>query len=286
VEWGNTTRNLAWSSRQGGSQTSYATSRANHATGMDTKRKLQEIAAKKLGGSPDDYDVGGARVFRKGNPGRGLSFAQAATEAIALGGHYDGHEMPADISPFTKKSVRALAGQGLIGVAKDNYGTKGSTHSLVAAFAEVEVDLETGTSRLLDLVQVCDVGTVLNPRGLAAQVNGGAIMGIGIARSQKWVYDQQYGVPLAKRFYQTRPATILDIPERMISEAVGIPDASTPVGSKGIGEPSVGGAACVRVALANAIGEDLLRRTPVMLDMILTSVEAGHRVDAGLVTHV
>ena len=40
--------------------------------------------------------------------------------AIQLGGVYDGHEMPEDLNPLTKSSVKALAGTGLIGVAKDN----------------------------------------------------------------------------------------------------------------------------------------------------------------------
>ena len=59
---------------------------------MDAKRKLQEIAAKDLGGSPDDYELGNERVYRRGNPGGGLTYAQAAKRAIALGGKYDGHE--------------------------------------------------------------------------------------------------------------------------------------------------------------------------------------------------
>jgi xanthine dehydrogenase molybdenum-binding subunit len=287
VVWGNSAKHVAWSSRQGGSQTSYATSRSNYAAAQDAKRKLQEIAAQKLGGNPDEYVIGGERVFRKGNPGRGLSYGQAAAEAIALGGKYDGHDVPGDISPWTKRSAEGLAGQGLMGVARDNYGVKGAIHSFMACFAEVEVDLETGQSRIVDYLGVSDVGTVLHPHGLEGQMNGGSLQGFGHARSQKWVYDQRYGVPLATRFYHTRPPTILDMPDRMRWAAVGIPDPQTPVGSKGIGEPSVGGgAAALRCALANALGDDLLRRTPVMLDMILSSLEAGQRVDAGLVTHV
>ena len=52
--------------------------RANHAGAMDAKRKLQEIAARDLGGAPDDYELGDERVFRTGQPGRGLTYAQAA----------------------------------------------------------------------------------------------------------------------------------------------------------------------------------------------------------------
>jgi CO/xanthine dehydrogenase Mo-binding subunit len=59
------------------------------------------------------------------------------------------------------------------------------------------------------------------------------------------------------------------------------------VGAKGVAEAAVGaGAAAVRCALAAAIGDAYVRRTPVTPDMILASLEAGKRVDAGLTTHV
>jgi len=116
VIWGSTLKHLPWSSRQGGSQTIHANSRANLAAAMDMKLKLQEIAAKDLGGRPEDYDVSNGRVFRKGNSGSGLSFAQAAKRALELGGKYDGHELPKDLSVITKESAAKLAGLGLMGV--------------------------------------------------------------------------------------------------------------------------------------------------------------------------
>ncbi len=287
VVWGNMEKNPPWSCSQGGSQTTHAHSRANHAVAMDAKTKLQEIAAKDLGGRPEDYDVGNGRVFRKGNPNGGLTFAQAAKRAIALGGKYDGHELPKDINVMTKASATAVAGQGLVAVARDNYGRKGNTQSFVAGFAEVEVDTETGEYRILDYLAVADVGTVLHPRGLEGQLHGGGIQGIGQARCQKWVYDEQYGVSLARRFHHNKPPTILDIPHSMEWAAVGIPDPQSPVGAKGVGEPAVGaGSSAVLSALADALGDDMLRRTPVTPDMILASVDAGKRVDAGLQTHV
>jgi len=140
---------------------------------MDARKKLQEIAARDLGGNPDDYELGGERVFRRGNPGRGLTYAQAATRALALGGRYDGHELPDDIHPTTKAAATALAGLGLMGVAKDVYKHDGTTFSFVAGFAEVEVDLETGKPTLIDYFGMADIGTVINPRSMAAQVSGG-----------------------------------------------------------------------------------------------------------------
>jgi xanthine dehydrogenase molybdenum-binding subunit len=254
---------------------------------MDAKQKLQEIAAKEFGGRPEDYTIGNQRVFRKGNPGGGMSYAQAAKRAIEMGGKYDGHEVAKDLNVMTKESAKALAGIGLMGVAKDNYGRKGTTQAFVASFAEVEVDTETGEYRVLDYLCVCDCGTVVNPRGLEGQLHGGAIQGIGYTRTQKWVYDQEYGVALAKRFHHNRPPSILDIPEKMDWDAVNLPDPQTPVGAKGMAEAAVGaGAAAVRCALAGALGDEYLRRTPIGIDMILASIEAKKRVDVGLASNI
>ena len=144
VNWGSTAKNMPWSAMSVGSQTTHAMTRANLAGAVDARLKLQEIAAKDLGGAPADYALGNERVYRRDNPSRGLTYAQAAERAIALGGKYDGHELPDDIHAMTKKSAAALAGLGLMGVAKDTYPRDGDTYSFVAGFAEVEVDLETG----------------------------------------------------------------------------------------------------------------------------------------------
>src|SRR5262249_39864736 len=152
--------------------------RAAHAAATDAIRKLQEIAAKTLGGSPEAYRVAGERVF---SDGRGMTLAQAAQKAVEFGGRYDGHELPGDIHAYTKESATALAGEGLVGVAKGAYARDGVSKSLVAGFAEVEVDLETGRFRVLDFLAVADVGTVLHPRNLGGQIVGGVMMGLGHA---------------------------------------------------------------------------------------------------------
>jgi CO/xanthine dehydrogenase Mo-binding subunit len=286
VTWGNTAKNLPNTCSQGGSQTTHAMTRAAHAAGMDARRKLQEIAARTLGGRPEDYDVADERVFRKGG-GRAMTLAEAARRAIELGGRFDGHELPSEINPLTKVSATALAGQGLMGVARDSYGRDGASKSHVAAFAEVEVDVETGMCTVLDLVAVADVGTVIHPRNVGGQINGGIMLGLGHAMGQKWVYDKQYGAPLARRFYQTRPPTILDMPRRMRVDAVNIPDPETPVGARGVGEAPVGaGFGAIVNAIAAALGDDLFRRAPVTADMILTALEAGRPTHEPLTANV
>ena len=65
VTWGDTGKGVPWSCLSVGSQTTHAMTRANFAGANDAKRKLQEIAATDLGGSPDDYEVGNERVYRQ-----------------------------------------------------------------------------------------------------------------------------------------------------------------------------------------------------------------------------
>ncbi|MEZ5285247.1 MAG: molybdopterin cofactor-binding domain-containing protein [Vicinamibacterales bacterium] len=278
VIWGDTSKGVAWSSVQAGSQTTYAHTRANYAAGQALKRTLQELAAQDLGGSPDDYDVGNERVFRKGNPGRAITFAKAAERAVQLGGKFDGHELPKEINAMTRASATSLAGLGLMGVARDNLPRDGSTYSFQAAFIEVEVDVETGVYRIVDYLAVADVGTVMNPRSLGAQIHGGAVQGFGHVRSQKLAYDPHYGAALANRLHHNKPPTILDIQYEtpMRWAAVELPDPTNPIGAKGIGEPAIGaGAGALICALADAVGHDKLRRTPVHPEQIMMSVAAG-----------
>ncbi len=194
-----------------------------------------------------------------------MTLGQAAKRAIELGGLYDGHEVPPGTNKFTAAAAKALAGQGLLAVARDTFPRDGATHSFVAGFAEVEVDLETGKYRIVDYLAVADVGTVIHPRSLGgSQVLGRSMLGIGHAIGQKWVYDQHYGIALAKRFHHNKPPTILDAPENMEWDALDIPDPETPVGARGIGEPPVG-AGCMAIvnALSDALGDEVFRRAPV-----------------------
>jgi xanthine dehydrogenase molybdenum-binding subunit len=284
LTWGHTGKNLPWSCVSGGSQTTHAHTRAAHAAATDAIKKLQEIAAKAHGGRPEQYAVANERVS---GPGGSMTLAQAAQKAIELGGKFDGHEVPKDINAFTKTSAAALAGQGLMGVARDSYPRDGATHSFVAGFAEVEVDLETGKFHIVDYLAVADVGTVIHPAALGGQVLGRSMLGIAHAIGQHWVYDQHYGLPVAKRFYQNKPPTILDAPQKMAWDALNIADPETPVGARGIGEPPVAAGCCaVLNALANAVGDDVFKRAPVMVGSLLAALEAGHPVQEPLTANI
>src|ERR1041385_7338163 len=287
VAWGDTGKGVPWSCLSVGSQTTHAMTRANFAGANDLKRKLQELAAQDLGGAPDDYELSNERVHRQGNAGGGLTYAQAAKRAIERGGKYDGHELPDDINVMTKGAAGKHAGLGVVGVATDNYPRNGTTYSFVIGFAEVEVDVETGKVTLVDYLGIGDVGTVINPRSLLAQIKGGSCLGIAHALQQKWVFDPKYGLMVSRRFHNTRPLTILDIPATMNADTVGLPDPETPVGARGVGEPPVGaGYGAVLNAIADAVGVDVFRRAPVTADIVLTSLENKKRMHEPLQAHV
>jgi len=284
VHWGDTSQNLPWTCVSGGSQTAHAMSRAAYAAATDAISKAREIAARTLGGNASSYRLADERVT---DGTRSMTLAEVARRAIALGGRYDGHELPADINRVTVTSATALAGQGLMGVGRDTYGRDGATLSFVAGFAEVEVDLETGKYHILDYTAVGDSGTILHPRAYGGQLLGRSVLGMGHALAQKTVYDHHYGLSVATRFYQNRPPTILDVPRNMKWDAVNLPDPETPVGARGIGEPPVAaGAMAVLNALSAALGDEIYRRAPVTLDTVLMALEHGRPMQEPLTAHI
>lgn len=273
VVWGRTDRGIPWTSKTAASFSAYSGTRNKYVAAKDALRKLQEIAAMDLGGSPDDYDVADARVFLKSNPSRGLSFADAAERAIELGGKYSGRELPDNLDPYTIRSTKAVAGTGLVGVARDDLQT-GNVQAGPVAFAEVEVDTLTGKIAITDFVMVVDCGTVLHPMSLRTQVFGAAVWGFGFALTERHVYDSHSGWPATKELYTAKPLTYLDMPGQMDWAAVNKPDRSHPIGVKGIGEPPMGAAAAAIVcAISDALGGTTFNRTPVSLDMVLNALE-------------
>jgi CO/xanthine dehydrogenase Mo-binding subunit len=270
VERGDSRRGLPWNSNQAGSLTASTESRTMYVAAMDARDKLLEIAAQMLGGAPDDYDLGPQKVVSKTDPSKSITYAEAARKAVELGGKFSGKEAPKDINPVTKDGLGMIAGSGLIGVAKDNLPRVGVTPGLTTSFAEIELDVETGKIRIVDLLCVADCGTVLHPQGLANQIRGGNVMGIGLAQFERHVYDPKLGLPANTLLYQSKPPTYLDVPPDIGWAAVDKPDPQNPIGVKGVGEPVQGaGSAAITSAISDALGGHLFNRTPVSLDMIL-----------------
>ena len=270
---GSTDANLPWASYQAGSVSIYTQTRTSYVAAMDAVEKMKAIAAETLGGSADDYDIDGSRVFNTSNPAQEMTYAAVAARAIQLGGAYSGETYPEDIHEITQRSVENLAGSGLVGVAKDNLPREGTVPGLAVAFVEIELDVDTGKYDILDYVGIAECGTVVHPQGLAQQMKGGAVWGMGAAGLERHVYDPQNGLPANVGYYGCRIPTYLDVPSVTRTDAVDLPDPQNPFGARGIGEPAMG---CAQAAMASAIADALdghwFGRTPVSPDMIVNHV--------------
>jgi CO/xanthine dehydrogenase Mo-binding subunit len=258
---------------QFGSNTAYTATRTNYVAALDAKEKLLEIAARTLGGAAGDYDLRNERVVHKTDASKSMSFADAAKKAVEFGGKFTGKELPGDINPLTKASADALAGTGLIGVAKDKLPKRGLVPALSAGFCMIELDTETGDFEIKEYLGVADCGTVLHPAGLQSQMHGGAVMGFGLAVTERIVYDHALGLAANVQFDQAKPPTYLDMPKSFKWAAAEGPDRDNPVGVKGIGEPIQGAAAAALVnAISDALGGHYFHRTPIVRDMIVNAL--------------
>jgi CO/xanthine dehydrogenase Mo-binding subunit/aerobic-type carbon monoxide dehydrogenase small subunit (CoxS/CutS family) len=154
-------------------------------------------------------------------------------------------------------------------------GSGGDMHfafAFAAQAAEVEVDLETGEVRVLQVIAANDVGRALNPLGLQGQVEGGVMMGIGSALTEEFIVDQ--GVVYTDRLARYRMPSIMHTPE-ITSIVVEHPVASGPYGAKGVGEiVSIPTPPAITNAIFNACGVRV-RRLPVDQDWLARQLTEG-----------
>ena len=136
------------------------------------------------------------------------------------------------------------------------------------AGVEVEVDTETGHVRIARLVNVADVGTPINPKIVATQISGAAIMQLGFTMFEKMDFDagQLRNASLA----DYKIPGFHDLPREMVTEAVDAEQRTGPFGAKGVGESGTFG---VSPAIANAI-EDAVG---VRLTSLPLNAEAVYR---------
>jgi xanthine dehydrogenase YagR molybdenum-binding subunit len=140
-----------------------------------------------------------------------------------------------------------------------------------AAFAEVEVDTETGHVRVVRILDVQDCGLPLNRFAVESQINGGMVQGIGMALLEGRVMDRNLGLMVNSSFMDYKIPGALEMPEEMLP-LIDDDDKRTQV--VGVGEPpSVPPAAAIANAIANACGVRV-RELPITPDKILMGLLA------------
>ena len=153
---------------------------------------------------------------------------------------------------------------------KDGQGSPYALYGFGAHLAEVEVDTELGTVRLLKLTAAHDVGRAINPTLIEGQIEGGAAQGLGMALMEEFFPGK------GENLHDYLIPTIGDIPE---IESILIEDPSPvgPLGAKGVGEQAlIPTAPAILNAIYDAIGVRI-KNIPATPDRVLRAI---HERDA------
>jgi len=227
------------------SRTVYATGIAASRAAEEAKRKLLERAAILLEREPSELDVGKGLVWIRSDPLRKI-----------------------DLSEVVRRAGGSISGKGVHNAKDDSLFAYG----FAAAFAEVEVDVETGAVKILRLVSAHDVGRAINPMIVEGQILGGAAQGLGYALTEGFCFDPRTGTALNQWFLDLRTPSILDIPD-IEPVVVELGEPTHPFGAKGCSEISyVGVAPAVANAIYNAAGIRL-SELPMTPDRVLKALQ-------------
>ncbi|MBI5878093.1 MAG: xanthine dehydrogenase family protein molybdopterin-binding subunit [Chloroflexi bacterium] len=140
--------------------------------------------------------------------------------------------------------------------------------------AEIEVDTNTGTIKILKYVAAHDVGKALNPFALEQQIEGGVIMGIGAALTEELKIDAATGLPLNDNILDYKALTIKDVPRTIDCVIVEHEKEYGVYGAHGIGEPPINPVgAVIANAIYNAIGVRV-DKMPLTREKILAALKA------------
>ncbi|UBU16513.1 xanthine dehydrogenase family protein molybdopterin-binding subunit [Nonomuraea gerenzanensis] len=137
---------------------------------------------------------------------------------------------------------------------------QGDSHTQLALCvhrAVVDVDVELGLVKVVELAAVQDVGRMLNPQALEGQIHGGSAQGLGLALMEE--IQVRDGQVLNPSFTDYLIPTILDMPP-MTLKILENPDPAAPYGLRGAGEPpTLSSTPAIAAAVRAATGLRLTR---------------------------
>ncbi len=191
----------------------------------------------------------------------------------------NGHSLPmSEVARiFTQQGLEPKATYEYWAPKTQPLGTGGDMHfafSYAAQAAEVEVDLETGEVKVLELVAAHDIGRAINPLALQGQIEGGMVMGLGHALTEEFIVED--GIVFTDVLARYKMPSIKHAPP--ITSFIVEDAASTgPYGAKGVGEiASIPTLAAIANAVYNACGVRL-HKLPVDQDSLLRALKAEKR---------
>jgi CO/xanthine dehydrogenase Mo-binding subunit len=212
--------------------------------------------------SSDDLVARNGKIYIQDAPQPVLTVAQAAFESIVKRGQ-----------TITSKATYSPPNTSPPDL-KTGYGNYCPTYAFGAHVAEVEVDVETGKVKVIQVTAVHDVGRAINPLLLEGQVEGGVAMGVGYALLEKLAWKD--GQTLNPNFCTYKLVNAPEMPwvRMKFIETV---DPHGPYGAKGIGEPTtIPTAPAIANAIAHALGVRI-KELPITPDKILQALRKENK---------
>jgi carbon-monoxide dehydrogenase large subunit len=203
-------------------------SRSLQVGGTAVQHATEEVLdkARRLAAHLLEADVGDIQVV----PGGGLGVAGAPASAIPW----------ADLAQAAADPARRPAGmeEGLS--SEHDWETPDATYPFGTHLAVVEVDMETGATKLVRHVTVDDAGRVHNPLLVEGQVHGGIAQGVAQAMYEEIAFDEDGNCVTGSLASYAMPSAS-DLPS-FETERTQTPTTRNPLGAKGIGEAGAIGA--------------------------------------------
>ena len=237
--------------------------------------KARRVAAHQLEADPGDLEFRGG-VFRvKGAPTEDGQAQERTIQEIALA-TFAAHDLPEGMEPTLNSDFV---------FDPEAFSIPHGTH-----LCAIEVDTETGMSKIRRYVAVDDVGNVVNPQIVEGQVHGGLAQGIAQALFEEAVYDAEGNLQTGTMVDYLVPAAP-DLPE-FVTDRTETPSTTNPLGVKGVGEA---GTIASTPAVVNAV-LDALRpfgvpdiRMPATPERVWRAIRerssGGERVASGTVAY-
>jgi CO/xanthine dehydrogenase Mo-binding subunit len=230
------------------SRQTFVSGRATELAAEDLKRRLRRLANAGDGASVR-FEAGQVTVHENGR-----------VQAIVL------DRLAADADGVV------LAGEGTFDpptapLDANGQGVPYATYAFGAQLAEVLVDGELGTVKVLRMVAAHDVGRAVNPTLVEGQVEGGIAQGIGMALMEEYLPG------INDNLHDYLIPTVGDVPE-IETILIEDPEPLGPFGAKGVGEPAlIPTAAAILNAIRDATGVTV-RRVPVTPDRLRAALLA------------
>ena len=248
-----------------GSRSTYMTGRAVAVATTEMRQRMIDHAAQLMECAASDLELrfGGA-IGLKGVP-KTVSFKEVALHSLFRSGGPIAatHGFVFDGPGFDPKraSIHRLAFANL------------GVYTFGAHCVEVDVDSATGKVDVRRAWCAHDVGRAINPVSCEGQIQGGFVQGLGYALTEAMHWNEDGWLTTATLSDYKIPG-VLDVPVEIHPIVLEDPDPTHPLGAKGIGEPSlVGAAPAIANAIRNASGAHLLA-LPMTPERVLDALDA------------